>query len=454
MRPLELILLLACAAFGIRSAALGRLASIPWIHGMQMMVAAVLIAQLVVEGWRWQMLPEYVAALLVAATPSVLGLNALTLFCSTAASFGLLAVSVLSCLVFPFVQLQAPHGPFSVGLTAIPVTVQRPPDTGPHELKAQPRVQLWYPAQAHGRQARLISLLIERASAKFRAVPAAPALADAPIAQAGKKFPVVIYFDGWPEDETQNITLIRELASRGFAVASVTYQGINRPIVDYSSEAGFERSVQLDHARARVHAGDAITVLDVLSRLTDEPGNRFAQRLDTQHAGVLGFSFGGAVAAEASRLDPRIQAAVNLDGRHWGAALERGVDKPYLFICEELVMPTEADLESADPMIRYEARLDRADYSALNAHLPARGGVRVTIGGTAHMNFTDIPLRSPLRRFSGGGGIDAQRARLIINIFVVEFFSRYAGPGRPVPLDSAWPQFPEVRLESWPARGA
>jgi dienelactone hydrolase len=454
MRLLELTLLLACAAFGIRLAALGRAAGIPWIHGMQLLLAVVLIAQLMVEGWRWQVLPAYAATLLVAATPSLSGVGAPALFWSAAAGFGLLAVSVMSCLVFPFAEPQAPRGPFAVGLTTIPVTVQRPPDVGPYELKAVPQVQLWYPAQAQGRQAGLTSLLARRAAARFRAEPAAPASADALVAQAGQKFPVVIYFDGWPEDRTQNITLLLELASRGFAVASVTYQGIGRPMVDYSSAAGFEHSVQLDHSRARLHARDAIAVLDTLSRLAGEPGNGFAQRLDTQHAGMLGFSFGGAIAAEASRLDSRIQAAVNLDGRHWGEALERGVEKPYMFICEELSMPSAADLASTDPMTRYEARLDRLDYSQLAANLQAQGGVRVTIAGTAHMNFTDRALRSPLRRFTGAGPIDARRAQEIIRTFVVEFFSRYAVPGQPPPLDSPWPHFPEVRLQSWPAPGA
>jgi dienelactone hydrolase len=453
MRPLELILLLACAALGMRSAALGRASGITWIHAMQIVLAAVLIAQIWVEGWRWQMLPAYAAAALVAATPSVIGPNALALFWSTAMSFGLLAVSVLSCLVFPFVQPQAPHGPFTVGLTSIPVTIERPSDAGPYELQAQPRVQLWYPAEKRGRRVRLTSLLAERLAAGLRAVPAAPALPDAPVMQSGKKFPVVIYFDGWPEDKTQNITLLGELASRGFAVASVTYPGIDRPLADYSSEADFERSVRLDHARVRLHARDAISILDRLFDLGQDGRSRFAQRLDTDHASTLGFSFGGAVAAEATRLDPRIRSAVNLDGRHWGDALEHGVEKPYLFMCEELVMPSEADLASTDPMTRFEARMDRVDYSQLDANLRARGGVRATILGTSHMNFTDIPLRSPLRRFNAGGTIDAQRAREIINTFVVEFFSRYAVAGQPsAPLDAPWPHFPEVRLEIWPNR--
>jgi hypothetical protein len=102
-------------------------------------------------------------------------------------------------------------------------------------------------------------------------------------------------------------------------------------------------------------------------------------------------------------------------------------------------------------MIRYEARLDQVDYSRLAANLRARGGIRVTIAGMAHMNFTDFPLRSPLRRLSGSGTIDARRAQKIIHTYVIEFFSRYLVSGRPPALDSPMPQFPEVRVQSWPA---
>jgi dienelactone hydrolase len=450
MRLFELILVLACAAVSIRLAGAGRAAGAGWVHGMQLLLAVVLIAQLMIEGWRWQVLPAYAATLLVAVTPSVLGLSALTLFWSAAGASALLAVSVASCLVFPFVGPQSVHGPFAVGATPITVTVQRPSEIEPYELRAPPKVQLWYPTQAQGWPG-LAAWLSQRLAARLHAEPPASAVADAPVAQADKKFPVLVYFDGWPEDKTQNIGLLRELVSRGFAVASVTYAGIDRPIVDYSSEEGFQHSVQLDHARARLHAQDAVAILDTLSGFAAEPGNRFAQRLDTQHAGTLGFSFGGGIAAEASRLDSRIRAAVNLDGRHWADALEHGVDKPYLYICEELIIPTEADLASSDPMVRYEARLDQVDYAQLAANLQARGGVRITIPGTSHMNFTDVPLRSPLRRFSAGGTIDARQAQQIIKTFVLEFFRRYAVPGQAPPLDSPWPHFPEARLESRPA---
>jgi dienelactone hydrolase len=452
MRALELVLVLACAAFSIRMAAGGRSAG--WIYAMQLALAAVLVAQIVLEGWRWQILPAYAAAILVAAAPALLGQGALALFASAISGFGLLALSVGCCLVFPYLQPRTPDGSFAAGVTRIPVEIARPAADEPYELKVQPQVELWYPAESPGRWQPMAAAIEARASKGFRALPPAPAPMDVPVAQTGQKFPVVVYFDGWPEDKTQNVNLILELVSRGFAVASVTYRGIDRPLVDYSSEAAFQQSVQLDHARTRAHARDAVAILDALAVLDAREGSRFMRRLDTQHASTLGFSFGGGVAGQATRLDPRIRAGVNMDGRHYADALEHGVEKPYLFICEELIVPSQTDLESPEPSIRYEARLDRNDYARLDANQKANGGIRVTIPGMAHMNFTDVPLRSPLSRFASGGKLDARRAQDIVRTFVVEFLLRYGVTGQPPAFDAApWPRFPEARLQTWPPPG-
>jgi dienelactone hydrolase len=454
MRLLEMVLLLACAAVSIRVAATGRIAGTPWAHGLQLLLAVVLITQILVEGWRWQMAPAYAATLLVAATLSLPGLTTFVLSCATIVTGGLLGASVLGCLVLPFVAPEDPHGPFAVGVTELPVSIQRPAGIDSYELKVIPKGQLWYPAEAQPRWPALGAWVAERIAARLRAVPAPIAVTNAPVAQSGKKFPVVVYFDGWPEDRIQNVNLILELVSRGFAVTTVTWPGLVRPMADYASQADFDHSAQLNHARTRLHAQDGIAVLDILSRLDAEPGKRFTGRLDSQHASMLGFSYGGAVAAQASRLDPRIKAAVNMDGRHFADALDSGVEKPYLFICEELLMPTAAELASPDPMTRFEAGFDTLDYSRGAANLRARGGVRVTVVGAAHANFTDRALRSPLRRFSGTGKINAYRAQQIINTFVVEFLSRYGVPGQPPPFNAPWPQFAEARLESWPSPGA
>jgi dienelactone hydrolase len=301
-------------------------------------------------------------------------------------------------------------------------------------------------------------------------VPDAPVAGSVPSAAGAAtptRFPVLVYFDGWPEDTINNTNLIVELVSHGFAVASVQYPAkapgmtvaaeallraqLARQIVGYRSDTDFERSVRLNHARNRVHAQDAIAVLNALASLDADRSSRFANRLDTQRAGTFGFSFGGGIAAEASRLDPRIRAVFNMDGRHWGEALYKGVERPYMLITEELPMPTAADLASPIGMIRYEAKLDAIDFPNLEANLRAWGGIHIKVAGTAHMNFTDVPLRSPLRRLSEGGSIDARRAQRIIQTYAVEFFSRYLLATRSPALDSSWPRFPEAHLEVWPA---
>jgi hypothetical protein len=118
---------------------------------------------------------------------------------------------------------------------------------------------------------------------------------------------------------------------------------------------------------------------------------------------------------------------------------------------EELLMPTAAMLTSSDPATRYEARMDQVDYTQLAANLRANGGIQVTIEGTQHLNFSDDVLRSPLRRFSGGGTIDARRGLLIANTLVVEFFGQHLAQ-RPARRLAGNPRpFPEARAEYWPS---
>jgi dienelactone hydrolase len=448
MRAFELLLLLACAAFSIRLAG-GRAAG--WTHSIQLVLTLALLAQVVLEGWRWQILPAYAAAFVVALTPVFLSQSALALLCSAVVTCSLLGASIAACLVFPFAAPREPLGSFGVGTSAIRVTVAHS-GSEPAELQALPQVQLWYPTQSSNYRHRVLAALAARAAHGFRARATAAASPDAPVATQGRKFPVIVYFDGWPEDKTQNVNLILELASRGFAVAAVTYRGIDRPLVEYSSDAAMQRSVDLDHERTRAHARDGAAILDTLGSLDSRAEGRFAGTLDTQHVGALGFSFGGAVAAQLARVDSRVKSAVNLDGRHWAEGLESGVSKPYMFICETLIVPSDADVSSPEPSIRYEARLDRIDYAQLDRNQAANGGIRVTLPGVAHMNFTDVPLRSPFKRFSSGGELDARRVQDITRAYVIEFFERYVRPGRePLPLEAPWPHFPEAQLRIWPA---
>ena len=252
-------------------------------------------------------------------------------------------------------------------------------------------------------------------------VPAAPAarvvFARQPtgrMAVAGAH-PVVFYTPGWTGLVADNEQLVRELASRGFIVVVVTYPARSRGISDadwqaqrdalsaavedYSSEQAFRKTMALADDRVRRRAGDVRRLIDVLGPLnTGAIPSPLAGLIDARRIAAIGYSIGGAVAAEAAVADPRIVAAVNVDGRHWGEALARGVPKPYLYVGENLHMPTEADLRAADPVRRFNAQLDQVDYANLARHLELNGGVQVTIHGSEHADFSDFSQRLTVNR--------------------------------------------------------
>ena len=345
-------------------------------------------------------------------------------------------------ITVPFRQRMPPSGPHAVGTMTITVPArERLSRASSRELSApEPEVCLWYPALTTRTPAISWQRLRERWQDRLRTRPAREA---APWAMAIGILPVplLLYFPGWPGTRLQNLTLVCELVSHGYAVASLRYPEppparspvtgsgpvmmLDRPMQDYSSDGAFRASLKANDERLWRNVDDAGRVLDELMRLdAHDPARGLTGRLDLQKIGILGYSFGGAVAAEFRRQDSRVKAAVNIDGRHWGNALRSGTPPPYLFIGEALVMPTEAALSSPDPPVRYEALLDRVDYGNLTGHLREQGGIRITIDGTTHANFCDDILRSPLRRFAGGGSIDALRALGILNRLVLGFFDQ------------------------------
>src|SRR6185295_1906174 len=54
--------------------------------------------------------------------------------------------------------------------------------------------------------------------------------------------------------------------------------------------------------------------------------------VDFDRIGFVGFSFGGAVAAEATLTEPRLKAVADLDGWHFGRSATVGVTIPYLIV--------------------------------------------------------------------------------------------------------------------------
>jgi dienelactone hydrolase len=376
------------------------------------------------------------------------------------------AFSILSgaLVIFLYARFPLPSGPFAVGeMSVAPEPLALPRQ---HANDSQPPVlpltYLWYPAAVSGRS-RAFPDLLARLQRRGHAN---SAVVGSPMIPGATRFPVLLYFPGWPGTEIDNYSLICELVSHGFVVAGLVYparmSGIPESTYEkqvrdleggmlYTSEAAYLNTVREANARVQLRAHDAVAVLDYLTRLdAGSPSGQFAGRLDVKNAGIIGFSLGGAVAAETAVIDSRIRAVVNMDGRAWGAALHQGVARPYLFLGEELLIPTAEDLASSNPDRRYNAILDQVDYAQLASNLKRHGGVQVTVLKTEHLDFTDRAQRWTRRRLLGLKPISPQRAMLITSSYVLAFFQNTLA-GRAAPLLTTVPSpFPEVRIQVFP----
>ena len=243
------------------------------------------------------------------------------------------------------------------------------------------------------------------------------ALLDASPAQG--RFPTIVFLPGWGGRRESNTVQIQNLASHGYVVAAIDDRH-RAADVDFSSAASLATSVVRAERKLDAQVDDVLSLIDDLARL-DHENDSIARHFDLSSLGIVGFSFGGAVAAEAARRDPRIRAAVNLDGYMYGGAYRTSVTRPFLYM-------STGDGEPADPStLNDQARrvqtFDREQGDRIVAGLHQSGGYFVAIDGSEHSSFTDS---AALPSWLGGNraklaGIDGAR---LIGTCIVDFLDR------------------------------
>jgi len=116
---------------------------------------------------------------------------------------------------------------------------------------------------------------------------------------------LLVFSHGYGGTNTQSVELMEALASHGFIVVSPEHTGN----VQSSNTDSFDTA-------ASNRVPDVSFVIDTMIRRSEEPEDRFYNRLDIARAGVVGHSFGGMTALGAaagwagSAPDPRVAAIV------------------------------------------------------------------------------------------------------------------------------------------------
>ncbi len=200
----------------------------------------------------------------------------------------------------------------------------------------------------------------------------------------GGATPVLLYVPSWNGSPTENNFLFQYLAHQGFTVLSLDHSATDLPPLDFKSPSALQ---SFHHAASQQLASQSDTVIHLLDALQADP------RFKGRPVGVFGFSFGGAVAAESLRRDPRLKAGANLDGTLFGQAAKEGALQPFLFLTDFEPMPTEAALHSPDEPARLAAEFSATGLRDMEHWLKTRGGVLIQFPDVQHQSFCDEGLR-------------------------------------------------------------
>jgi dienelactone hydrolase len=280
-------------------------------------------------------------------------------------------------------------------------------------------VFVWYPArvQTNSQKAKYLpERWAAAAQPPLRRYDRFPmsALEDAPIL-AGKH-PLLLLLPGMGALPTDYTFLAEDLASHGFVVAGIAPTGSSRVVIlsDGRVVRGTE-AVDLEH---REQAQPLVDRWLKDCRLTLD--HFLAEgHVNPDAIGIVGHSFGGAVAMHAVIKDHRIQRGVNLDGAPQGVLTEPAT-KPFLLINGASLPPSQQALN------------DRILTELQSYCSSDRAGCQMQdFPDAGHMNFTDaglIPMSFPIPRARLGiTGIDPLAFLRTISSRLRVFFGPLSG---------------------------
>ena len=276
-----------------------------------------------------------------------------------------------------------------------------------------------------------------------------------------QRFPLVIFSHGAFGFHESNYSLYTELASHGYVVAALEHpyhslfstdtegktilvdsdfinqvMGANSTDTSEAENFAFEqewmqvRLSDLDFALDTIEAAAQTGSVDGEAWYFDSAEERGSvlealQLANVEKVGLIGHSLGGAASVSEGRLRNEVGAVIDLDGTMIGEYLSYE-DGKYTFVEDPYPVPLLSIDNEEHHLASLEAReqgysyvnnvvLDNADVSA-NTYFE----------GSGHMNFTDLPLFSPmLASMLGTGDIDARTCIEQTDALVLAWFDEY-----------------------------
>lgn len=256
-------------------------------------------------------------------------------------------------------------------------------------------------------------------------------------------YPLVLFSHGATGMIQSNISTYENLASNGYIVASIghPYQAImvqdtsgqvttidpvflNDVLTDNGSDSTEhdQKVYELSRQWLAVRTGDMNFVLNTILDQHDA-GEDIFRMVDKDHIGLFGHSLGGATAVAVGRERSDISAVIDLEGTMLGE-YEGYADGQYIYNRTPYPVPL-LDVNSEQV---YEGAKSYIGQQYVNFYVGdhAADFHEVVFENSGHLNFTDLPLVSPiLANMLGTGSVDPAQCLENVNEMVLNYFNHY-----------------------------
>jgi dienelactone hydrolase len=478
MRLFEILVVALDCALLIYGMFFKKIARIPGIV-LCLLTAGSLVMHLLHEGYRWQMVPAYAVTIIMVCILIVRMVRPMTnsgrkalRYTGYPLVFLILCVSIFLSLAIPAFNLPKPDGPYPVGKQTFHFTDDSRDEsfTLDKSDKRELMVDVWYPAEAvQGEPSKLFPQnpkLFHQFMKSYAGGMGLPEFVldywkyigtnsydNANFLPGAHPYPVVIISHGMGTSRLLHVSQAEHLASLGYVVAAIdhTYSTM-ATLFPNGRVTGFQTEIEIDDFYnsasriGKIWTADVAFVINQLEKLNrGQIASNLRAGMDLDHIGIMGHSFGGATAYNAAYTNEHIKAGIDMDGTLYNLDGKEPLAKPFMFMqTESSVVAMESNHTAEIPEdIERGMAAEKKTIQAVAAH----GGYSLYVKGTAHYNFTDLQLYSPLLRYMGmTGSLSGKRGAEVVNQYVLDFFNTYLKGEKGGLISGANGHFPEVKV--------
>lgn len=352
--------------------------------------SVILVVQLLVEGYRWQLLLVYIMTALFIIIVLFrhsdkminLKIGKLLKYSLSSLIVILLVASTLLSVYLPVFDLPKPEGPEKVGTQTFHFTDQNRDEvlTEDQSDKRELMVQVWYPTENINNNKRdtlfpnnkeMFKKYIQSFSASLKLpefvldywkYSRTNSYENVEIIPSATPYPVVLLSHGMGTSRVLQASQAENLASHGFIVVTIdhTYSTFATLFPDGRVTGYTTKMTTIDDRKeiGDIWTKDVEFVINQIEKLNSGAiESQFKGKMDLNNVGTMGHSFGGATAFNVTYLDHRIKAGVNMDGSLNEVENRDDINKPFMFIrsgsFEDWLANFENDRNSDDEVTKF-----------------------------------------------------------------------------------------------------